>query len=73
MSPSWYAQSPAVPTWNYVAVHAYGVASLLDGKQTLEAVEQVVGQYEPGLLLEKNIITDEFRDKMLPGIVGLKV
>ena len=73
ISPSWYAQSPAVPTWNYAAVHAYGVVSLLDDKQTLDAVEEVVGQYEPGLLLEKNIITDEFRDKMLPGIVGLKV
>ncbi|SFF98638.1 FMN-binding negative transcriptional regulator [Neptunomonas qingdaonensis] len=60
ISPSWYAQSPAVPTWNYAAVHAYGIVSLLDDKQTLDAVEAVVGQYEPGLLIDKNIISDEF-------------
>jgi transcriptional regulator len=24
VSPSWYASSPAVPTWNYAVVHAYG-------------------------------------------------
>src|SRR5215204_4517774 len=24
VSPTWYATSPAVPTWNYAAVHVYG-------------------------------------------------
>src|SRR5215471_19198631 len=24
ISPTWYATAPAVPTWNYAAVHAYG-------------------------------------------------
>ena len=24
VSPTWYANSPAVPTWNYAVVHAYG-------------------------------------------------
>jgi transcriptional regulator len=24
VSPTWYATSPAVPTWNYAAVHGYG-------------------------------------------------
>ena len=26
ISPSWYEAGPAVPTWNYAAVHAYGAA-----------------------------------------------
>ncbi len=25
VSPSWYVETPAVPTWNYAAVHVYGV------------------------------------------------
>ena len=25
VSPSWYATSPAVPTWNYATVHVYGI------------------------------------------------
>lgn len=73
ISPGWYAQAPAVPTWNYTAVHAYGIASLLDDKQTLEAVEAVVNKYEPDLLVKKSIITDEYKEKMLLGIVGIKV
>ena len=27
ISPSWYAAGPAVPTWNYASVHAYGSAA----------------------------------------------
>jgi transcriptional regulator len=26
VSPTWYAAGPAVPTWNYATVHAYGAA-----------------------------------------------
>ncbi len=73
ISPSWYAQSPAVPTWNYAAVHAYGKVSLLNGQQTLDVVEEVVDKYEPELLVKRDVITDEFRDKLLSGIVGFKV
>jgi transcriptional regulator len=29
VSPSWYASGPAVPTWNYVAVHAAGIGVLV--------------------------------------------
>src|SRR5262245_38419035 len=29
VSPSWYETMPAVPTWNYAVVHAYGVATVL--------------------------------------------
>jgi transcriptional regulator len=73
ISPSWYTTKPAVPTWNYTAVHAYGVASLLEPHQTLEAVEQVVEKYEPQLLVERDIVTDQIKDKMLAGIVGFKI
>src|SRR5215813_88303 len=26
VSPGWYAAGPAVPTWNYASVHAYGAS-----------------------------------------------
>lgn len=73
ISPQWYAQSPAVPTWNYAAVHAYGKVSLLNTSQTLDAVEAVVEQYEPELLSKRDVLTNDFRDKLLSGIVGFKV
>lgn len=73
ISPSWYAHALAVPTWNYAAVHAVGKVALLDGEQTLAVVEEVVRQYEPELLVDRSIITNEYRDKLLSGIVGFKV
>lgn len=30
ISPSWYASEFAVPTWNYTAVHAYGVVQVVE-------------------------------------------
>src|SRR5437879_1488408 len=36
VSPSWYETKPAVPTWNYVAVHAYGRPRLLESERELE-------------------------------------
>lgn len=73
ISPSWYAKSPGVPTWNYAAVHVTGVVSLLSDNETLDAVEDVVEKYEPDLLVKRDIITDDYRNKLLGAIVGLKV
>ena len=30
ISPNWYVATPAVPTWNYTAVHAYGTPRVID-------------------------------------------
>src|SRR5215469_5681813 len=38
ISPGWYVSERAVPTWNYTAVHAYGVASILDGAECVRAL-----------------------------------
>jgi len=73
ISPNWYAKSPAVPTWNYASVHAYGKVSLLNDSQALEVVEEVVHKYEPELLIKRDVITNEFMDKLLSGIVGFKI
>lgn len=73
ISPSYYAKGPGVPTWNYTAVHVYGKVSLLDKNDTLNAVDDIVIKYEPNLLAEQKILTNEYRDKLLNGIVGFKV
>jgi len=73
ISPSWYNKGPGVPTWNYTAVHAYGTVSILNKTETLQSVDEVVNKYEPKLLKEQRILTNEYRDKLLNGIVGFKV
>src|SRR5262245_59726970 len=48
VSPSWYTTAPAVPTWNYAAVHVYGVPRLLDEAGLIDLLGRLVDQYESG-------------------------
>jgi len=50
VSPSWYATHPAVPTWNYIAVHASGTGALVeDAEQVRALLADLVHVYEsPG-------------------------
>jgi transcriptional regulator len=36
ISPSWYTSDFAVPTWNYTAVHVYGVPQLVDDQAVVQ-------------------------------------
>jgi len=35
VSPSWYEEAGTVPTWNYVAVHAYGTFQVVEDRESL--------------------------------------
>ena len=76
VSPSWYQTTLAVPTWNYVAVHAYGAARIIDDEQELNAlVQATVGKYEsprPDPWMA-DALPVEFKSKMMKGIVGFEI
>ena len=74
ISSSWY-DHVNVPTWNYIAVHVYGRATLLTGEDLYHSIENMVNKYESGR-------TDRFRlkdfsqqelDAHLNGLVGFKI
>ena len=47
ISPSWYATGPAVPTWNYSAVHVYGKPlAREDGDFMASALRDLVARHE---------------------------
>lgn len=47
ISPSWYQTKIAVPTWNYAAVHAYGVPRLEDDPAFIRRVlDDTTSKYE---------------------------
>jgi transcriptional regulator len=47
ISPSWYEEGGTVPTWNYVAVHAYGTFHLVEDRDELLAIlQRSVDAYE---------------------------
>lgn len=49
VSPRWYAGGPAVPTWNYVAVHVYGAPRIFaDDRPVRALLDRLVHTYEGG-------------------------
>jgi transcriptional regulator len=74
VSPRWYAHHPAVPTWNYVAVHAYGRASVIPGGPDLaNLVDELTARFEGGAGPDVADSEPAYRDRMLNGIVGFEI
>jgi transcriptional regulator len=74
ISPAWYAAAPAVPTWNYAAVHVYGTPRLLTEDRTWEVVDQTVKKFETTRAAPwQNELPEDFRKKMLRGIVAFEM
>jgi len=49
VSPQWYKEQPAVPTWNYAAVHVYGLPQILDDENAVTSIlDRTVRKYESG-------------------------
>lgn len=74
ISPAWYATSPAVPTWNYTAVHAYGAARLLPEEALLPLLRESVATYEaPRAEPWRMELPEEWLARLMRGIVGFEI
>jgi transcriptional regulator len=74
VSPMLYAEPLSVPTWNYIAVHAYGTLSLIEdepGKDALLA--GLIAANEPAYATKWHQMPEGFRRSMLAGIVGFRI
>ena len=47
ISPLLYKEPGNVPTWNYIAVHAYGFAKIFDESENLALIEKQMKVYDP--------------------------
>lgn len=76
VSPTWYATSPAVPTWNYVVVHAAGQVRIHhDGAELAELLRELTFQHEgrhPGAWSPDELPAD-FAQSMRGAIVGFEI
>tara|TARA_R110000744_G_scaffold309479_1_gene417361 strand:+ start:81 stop:707 length:627 start_codon:yes stop_codon:yes gene_type:complete len=73
ISPTWYQNKPAVPTWNYAAVHIKGCAEMLSAVDTSQALEMLMRKYEPELLVKRDVVSADYQEKLTKGIVGFKI
>lgn len=74
VSSSWY-ERPNVPTWNYVAVHAYGTARVVEDEELEAVLDRMLDRYEGprenGRTWET--LDPAFRQQQMRGIVGLSI
>lgn len=75
ISPTWYATAPAVPTWNYVAIHAYGIPRLVTDEGELAGrLDELIQKYESALPIPwSGELPAEFKAKLLQAIVGFEI
>jgi len=74
ISPKHYEKTESVPTWNYLAVHAYGKCVLLDGEENKAALlKETIKYYESDYLKQWDSLPDDFKQKMMKGIVAFEI
>ena len=80
ISPNWYPSKrehgKVVPTWNYIAVHAYGALKLVDDAEWLRRFVTRLTDLNEKFSAVPWKVTDApaaFVDQMLKGIVGIEI
>ncbi|MCI0155332.1 FMN-binding negative transcriptional regulator [Leifsonia shinshuensis] len=77
ISSSWYDADPAVPTWNFVAVHLSGVPEILGADENLQVLEKLVDHFErelPNPRQMRGTLEDErYAERISSGTVGLRL
>jgi transcriptional regulator len=74
ISPRWYDDAERVPTWNYAAVHAYGVPKLIDDKAAKHASQRrLVAAMDPQWLPKFDALDAKYVTGMLNGIVNFQI
>ena len=70
ISPSWYS-SPGVPTWNYQAVHIYGVCQVFVDREKIKLlVDSLTRKYESSFQIPWQ---PDYKASMLGAIIGIEV
>jgi transcriptional regulator len=75
VSPRWYTTREAVPTWNYIVVHAHGRLSRVDDSAGKERVlKALIETYDPAYRAQwDDDLSEDFRSRMKGAIVGLQI
>lgn len=74
ISPKNYEKEENVPTWNYIAVHAYGKAVILEEEhKKAELLKHTIEYYDAGYLQQWNNLPDQYKSKMMKGIIAFEI
>ncbi|MCW3085647.1 MAG: FMN-binding negative transcriptional regulator [Bacteroidetes bacterium] len=74
ISPTHYEKKQNVPTWNYIAVHAYGKAKIIDKQEdVLNLMERTIHNFEKEFYEQWKQLSPEYVNGMLKAIVAFEI
>ena len=74
VSPRWYSTREAVPTWNYLVVHAGGRILITHDSDAKERIlKALIDRHDPGYRAQWDELGEDYREKMKRAIVGLSI
>jgi len=74
VSPRLYSVREAVPTWNYIVVHAQGRLRAIEDSEGKERIlKALIDIHDVAYRAQWDELGEEFREKMKRGIVGFEV
>jgi len=74
VSPRWYEEKERVPTWNYAAVHAYGVPKVHAVREVKAGSQRrLIESLDPQWLPKHDALPPEYVARMLDGIVNFSI
>jgi len=74
ISPRWYEEKERVPTWNYAAIHAYGVPEMVKDEKAKHANQRRLVEYmDPEWLPKFDALSPKYVSGMLNGIVNFRI
>ena len=77
ISPDWYGDVAAVPTWNFVSAHLSGIPELLSPAENLRVLDRLVERFEKGMpeprLLWQRPNDAAFVQRLEKGTVGFRL
>lgn len=75
VSPTWYQDPETVPTWNYVAVHVYGILKVVQDQERIQNIlARITDYYEASLPQPWQAeFTSEYAQQMVKRIVAFEI
>src|SRR5260370_13366599 len=74
ITPSLYEIRESVPTWNYAAVHVYGLGSAFTEEARLnQFLQELTAQFDSSYAAQWPSLSEQYRSRMVQHIVGFEI
>jgi transcriptional regulator len=77
ISPTLYEKRESVPTWNYIAVHAYGIPKVITFTNAPESMDKMINEmvdtYEASYKSLWDSLPNAYKEGMMNGIIGFEM